>query len=312
MSDLKVIDFMGKRKIAGIFSAILIIVSIISLCVNGLQLGLDFTGGTLLEVEYSQPASLDVIRGQLTKGGYHNFSVVKYGADTDVLIRLQQNLTVDAAEQAKQGDILLSALKQDGAAVELKRMEYVGPQVGDELRDKGGLGILLAFFLIMVYVAFRFEFKFSAGAIVALFHDVIVTVGMFSIFKWDFDLNVLAAVLSIIGYSINDTIVIYDRIRENFYKIRRGTVIETINISITQTLDRTIATSLTVVLVLLALFFFGGEVLHTFSLALLIGCFSGTYSTVYIASAVVVALGAKREDMIGPEKTERGEVDDRP
>lgn len=305
----QVIDFMGKRKIAVALSALLLIASIGSLAVNGLQLGLDFTGGTLVEVEYAQAPNLEEVRQQLNAAGYEKLVVQNFGADTSVLVRLSQGFN------DKVGAEVASALAESGASLELKRAEFVGAQVGEELREQGGLGLLLALGIVMLYVAVRFQFKFSVGAVGALIHDVIIVLGMFSILHWDFDLTVLAALLAVIGYSLNDTIVVSDRIRENFRLIRKASPVEVINISLTQTLSRTVVTSLTTILVLLALYIVGGEMINGFAKALLIGVVVGTYSSIYVASNVLLALGITKEDLIAPipeEGAEGDEVDERP
>lgn len=305
----QVIDFMGKRKIAVALSAFLLIASIGSLAFNGLQLGLDFTGGTLVEVEYAQAPNLEEVRQQLNAAGYEKLVVQNFGADTSVLVRLSQGFN------DKVGAEVASALAESGASLELKRAEFVGAQVGEELREQGGLGLLLALGIVMLYVAVRFQFKFSVGAVGALIHDVIIVLGMFSILHWDFDLTVLAALLAVIGYSLNDTIVVSDRIRENFRLIRKASPVEVINISLTQTLSRTVVTSLTTILVLLALYIVGGEMINGFAKALLIGVVVGTYSSIYVASNVLLALGITKEDLIAPipeEGVEGDEVDERP
>jgi preprotein translocase subunit SecF len=305
----QVIDFMGKRKIAVALSAFLLIASIGSLAFNGLQLGLDFTGGTLVEVEYAQAPNLEEVRQQLIAAGYEKLVVQNFGADTSVLVRLSQGFN------DKVGAEVASALAESGASLELKRAEFVGAQVGEELREQGGLGLLLALGIVMLYVAVRFQFKFSVGAVGALIHDVIIVLGMFSILHWDFDLTVLAALLAVIGYSLNDTIVVSDRIRENFRLIRKASPVEVINISLTQTLSRTVVTSLTTILVLLALYIVGGEMINGFAKALLIGVVVGTYSSIYVASNVLLALGITKEDLIAPipeEGVEGDEVDERP
>jgi len=301
----KILNFMGLRKIATLFSAVLLLVSIGSLAVNGLKLGLDFTGGSLVEVGYEQPADLGQIRGQLEKAGYDDAVVQTFGSPTDILIRLGQD------HDPKLGDKVVAAL-QDGESQEitLRRNEFVGAQVGEELREQGGMGMLLALFMIMVYVTFRFQFKFSVGAVSALAHDVLIVLGFFSLFRIEFDLTVLAAVLAVIGYSLNDTIVVSDRIRENFRKVRKGTPIEIMNISLSQTLGRTLVTSLTTLLVLVALAVFGGEMIHGFALALLVGVLIGTYSSIYVAANVLIMMNLTKEDLMPPEKEE--EVDDRP
>lgn len=305
-SKVRIVNFMGQRKIALIFSAILLAGSIFSLAVNGLQFGLDFTGGLQVEAQFSESADLQKIRGSLTENGFEDAVVVHFGADTEVMVRMQQDLTSGIDEQ------VLSALKQTtDSEVEIKRIEFVGPQVGDELRDQGGIGLLFALAVVMVYVALRFQFKFSVGAVAALAHDVIIVLGFFSIFKLDFDLTVLAAVLAVIGYSLNDTIVVSDRIRENFRRIRKGTPLDVINESLSQTLGRTLVTSLTTLLVLLALFFVGGELIHSFSVALIIGIVVGTYSSIYVAANVLLMMNISKEDLMVPEK-EGVELDELP
>lgn len=301
----KLYNFMGLRKIATVLSAVLLLISIGSLAVNGLKLGLDFTGGSLVEVGYEQPADLNRIRGQLESAGYNDAVVQTFGSPTDILIRLGQD------HDPKLGDKVVAAL-QDGEAQELtlRRNEFVGAQVGEELREQGGMGMLLALFMIMVYVAFRFQFKFSVGAVSALAHDVLIVLGFFSVLQLDFDLTVLAAILAVIGYSLNDTIVVADRIRENFRKVRKGTSMEIMNISLSQTLGRTLVTSLTTMLVLVALAVFGGEMIHGFAIALLVGVVIGTYSSIYVAANVLLMMNICKEDLMPPEKEE--EVDERP
>ncbi|UZE97704.1 protein translocase subunit SecF [Alkalimarinus alittae] len=294
----KQIDFMGKRKIAAAISIIFVVISLGSLAFKGLVFGLDFTGGTLVEVEYKTAPNLNEVREQLTSAGYEKLTVQNFGADTAVLVRLAQGFSDTVGEE------VIAVLKADGVDVQLKRAEFVGAQVGEELREQGGLGLLFALGVVMVYVAMRFQLKFSLGAVVALAHDVIITLGLFSLLSWDFDLTVLAALLAVIGYSLNDTIVVADRVRENFRKMRKGTSEEIINVSLNQTLSRTIVTSLTTVLVLIALYLFGGEMINGFSKALLIGVLVGTYSSIYVAGNVLLALGVSREDLIAPVKEE--------
>ncbi len=296
MSDQeKVINFMGSRKLAATASVVLLVIALASLTVNGLQFGLDFTGGTQIEVGYETPVALEDIKQQLAKAGFEKAVVVHFGSETDVLVRLQR--TADA----KLGDEVLAALKREaGGNIELRRVEFVGPQVGEELRDDGGLGMLFALAVVMLYVAMRFQYKFSVGAVAALAHDVILVLGFFSILGLDFDLTVLAAILAVIGYSLNDTIVVSDRIRENFRKIRGASSIEVINISLTQTLGRTLITSLTTLLVLAALFVFGGEIINGFASALLVGVVVGTYSSIYVAANVLLALDIDKEDLMVP------------
>ena len=301
---MKTIDFMGQRRRAAAFSALLILAAIVSLALRQLNWGLDFTGGTLVELHYPQSADLTAIRDTLAGSGYEGVVVVSFGTDRDVLVRLPQGYA-DA-----QGAAMLATLREaHGGGVELRRIEFVGPQVGDELREQGGLAMLLALGLVMLYIAFRFQFKFAAGAVVALIHDVLVTLGFFSIIGLEFDLTVLAALLAVIGYSLNDTIVVSDRIRENFRKLRRADPVQVINISLSETLGRTLVTSLTTVFVLLALALFGGEMIFGFAMALLVGVAIGTYSSIYVASNVLLALGVSKDDLIIPVK-EGAEPDD--
>jgi len=297
------IDFMGKRKIAAAISATLVLLSVITLSVNQLEWGLDFTGGTLVEVFYDAPADPESIRGSLVQAGFDGFVVQYFGSEQDILVRIPPQKGVHEIENARLGDKIISVLNDayDGE-VSLRRAEYVGPAVGDELRDQGGLGMLMALGMVMLYVAFRFQLKFSIGAVTALFHDVMITLGLFSIIGWDFDLTVLAALLAVIGYSLNDTIVVSDRIRENFRKVRKSKPIDIINLSLNQTLGRTIVTSLTTLLVLFALFFLGGELIHGFAIGLIIGVIIGTYSSIYIAANVLLMMNISKEDLAIPLK----------
>jgi len=304
MTESKVYNFMGIRKYAVIFSAILLTVSAWSLYTQGLVLGLDFSGGTQVEVGYDSPADVSALRQKLENAGFKNPVVVQFGPETDVLIRLQGEPDRDLAEQ------MVEVLKTDGQEIDLRRVDFVGPQIGEELREDGGLGMLAALAVVMLYVAVRFQLKFSVGAVLALAHDVIITLGIFSLARFEFDLTVLAAILAVVGYSLNDTIVVSDRIRENFRKIRKASSIEVINESLSQTLWRTINTSATTMLVLLALFFIGGELIHNFAIALMIGVAIGTYSSIYVAATVMLALNVDREDLL---ETVEGElVDDLP
>ncbi len=294
---MKVVNFMGQRKLAFAFSVVLILGAIASLATRQLNWGLDFTGGTLVEVHYSETADLNAIRGTLEEGGFAGAVVVSFGTDQDVLIRLPQGYSDE------QGAELLQRLQDSFAGtVELRRIEFVGPQVGDELREQGGLAMLLALGLVMLYIAFRFQFKFALGAVIALVHDVMITLGFFSVMGMEFDLTVLAALLAVIGYSLNDTIVVSDRIRENFRKVRRSDPVEIINISLTETLGRTLVTSLTTLLVLLALALFGGEMINGFAIALIVGVIVGTYSSIYVAANALLALGVSKEDLMIPVK----------
>lgn len=294
----KMINFTGMRKPAMVLSLVLMIASIGSLIFNGLNLGVDFTGGTVIEVGYKEAADVDEIRETLTAAKF-DASVQHFGTAKDVLIRIAPQ---EGEEKAKVGDKVFSILKSTHADVELRRVEFVGPQIGDELRDDGGTAMLLALAGILIYVTLRFEFRFSVGAIIALVHDVVITVGIFSITRIEFDLTILAAVLAIIGYSLNDTIVVFDRVRENFLRIRKASPEESVNISINQTLSRTIVTSLTTLLVLASLYFFGGEIIHGFSLAMIIGVIVGTYSSIYVASSSLLLMGVTREALLPPEK----------
>lgn len=300
----RVINFMGVRHLAFALTVLLTIASLASLAVKGLNFGLDFTGGTLIELSYEQPVALDQVRSQLASSGYGDAVVQSFGATTDVLVRMP-------GDDPMLGERIADALRdgENAGVVTVKRVEFVGPAVGEELRDQGGLGMLLALGGILVYVAFRFQWKFGLGAVLSLFHDVILVLGVFSFFQISFDLTVLAAVLAVIGYSLNDTIVIFDRIRENFRMLRKAELMENINISTTQTLLRTLATSVSTLLAVGALMFFGGENLWGFSLALLIGVGAGTYSSVYVAGMLLVWLNLTRDDLIPPVVEE---VEERP
>ncbi|MCK4865885.1 MAG: protein translocase subunit SecF [Gammaproteobacteria bacterium] len=292
-------DFMGKRKIALAFSAILIIAAIFSLVVKGLNFGLDFTGGTLIEVAYPESADLTKIRHRLKSDGFEDAIVQNFGSSKDVLVRLAPR---ENTSSQSLGDKILTALKEDDADVIMRRQEFVGPQVGDELRDDGGLAMLIALGFILVYVMARFEYRFALGSIAALIHDVVITMGIFSFFQFDFDLTVLAAVLAVIGYSLNDTIVVFDRIRENFRLMRKQEPRAIINASLNQTLSRTMMTSVTTLIVVLAMFFLGGELIHAFSIALTIGILVGTYSSIYVASSLVITLNITADSMMAVKK----------
>jgi len=295
------VNFMNYRKGAMIFSIILMLASVFSLATNKLSLGLDFTGGTLIEVGFENSADLTKIRSVLDSNGYDDAVVQLYGSSRDVVIRLAER---EGLKVEMLGNEVMSALeKGTGQKMVMRRIEFVGGSVGDDLAEQGGLAMLTALICILVYVAFRFEWRFAIGSVFALFHDVLLTLGLFSVLKLEFDLTVLAAILAVIGYSLNDTIVVSDRIRENFRKVREGGPAEIINISLTQTLSRTFITSITTLLVLAALFFRGGELIHGFATALLFGVFVGTYSSVYVASSVALAFGISKEDLI-PEVIE--------
>ena len=298
------IPFMSYRKIASIFSIILFVVSVLSLSFKGLSLGLDFSGGTLVEVKYEEAVELEDIRTILNENGFDDIQVVNFGTVQDVLIKV-----ADQDGNSSIGETVFNILQNSNLEGELKRIEFVGPQVGSELRDQGGLGMLVALFMILLYVAFRFQYKFALGAVTALAHDVVIILGLFSLFAWDFDLTVLAALLAVIGYSLNDTIVVSDRIRENFRIERDTSAEETVNLSINQTLGRTIITSFTTLLVLFALFIFGGELIRGFSLALIIGVLIGTYSSIYVVANILMSLSITQDDLAVPEP-EGAEFDD--
>jgi len=300
---LPTIDFVNKRKYAMIFSAFLLIVSIISLGLQGLKLGIDFTGGTLIEVGYQQTADLEDIRTKLASANYSGTNVQYFGSDTEVLIQLEPHIS-----SAKLSSSIIQML---GDGIDVRRVEFVGPKVGEELTNDGGLALLYALIGILIYVAFRFEYRFALGSITALIHDVIITLGVFSILQIEFNLTVLAAILAVIGYSLNDTIVVFDRIRENFLSTRHIEPVPIVNDALNQTLTRTLMTSLTTLLVLLALFYLGGEVIHSFAGALIIGVVIGTYSSIFVASSMILALGISKEDMLPSEK-EKKEIDARP
>lgn len=313
MSEQKVYDFMGKRRIAAAMSLILIVVSLVSLGVRGLNFGLDFTGGTLVELHYSEAPRLEDVRQALATAGYQNATVVNFGSDTELLVRLKtDNENKPESEIASIGEHVVEVLRQASEAqIKLERSEVLGSQVGEELANDGGLGMLTALAVVFIYIALRFQFKFSVSAVAALIHDVIITLGFFSVLQLEFDLTVLAAVLAVVGYSINDTIVVADRIRENFRMMRIDSSVEIINASLTQTLGRTLMTSGTTLLVVLALFFVGGELIHNFSVALLVGIAVGTYSSIYVAAAILLAMNISKEDLMPPVK-EGAEMDEMP
>ncbi|MCF8006216.1 MAG: protein translocase subunit SecF [Methylovulum sp.] len=293
---LTTINFIGNRNIALIFSSILSVASLVSLGVNGLQMGIDFTGGTLIEVGYQQPADITVLRSTLDGAGFADATVQNFGTAKDVLIRLKLQEGVSSVDLSSK--VLEAINKTTAEPASLRRVEFVGPQIGDDLAQDGFLALLYSTIGILIYVAWRFEWKFSLGAVIATFHDVIVTLGVFSLLGMEFDLTVLAAVLALIGYSLNDTIVVYDRIRESFLTMRNKSTEEMMNISVNVTLSRTIMTSLTVILVLASLFFLGGEVIHGFAVVLLFGVFFGTYSSIFIASPVALMFGVCPADLV--------------
>ncbi|RRV08277.1 protein translocase subunit SecF [Pseudomonas sp. v388] len=299
---LRTINFMGVRNVAFAITMLLTVLALFSWSYKGLNFGLDFTGGTLIELTYERPADLGKVRQELTAAGYTEAVVQSFGATTDLLVRMP-------GEDPQLGSQVAEALRKSGAdnPATIKRVEFVGPQVGEELRDQGGIGMLLALGGVLIYLAFRFQWKFAVGAIVSLIHDVVVTMGILSFFQITFDLTVLAAVLAIIGYSLNDTIVVFDRVRENFRLLRKASLIENINISTTQTLLRTIATSVSTLLAIIALWVFGGDSLEGFSIALFIGVLAGTYSSIYIANVVLIWLNLTTEDLIPPVTAEKAD-----
>jgi len=301
---LPTIDFINKRKYAMIFSAFLLVVSVISLGLQGLKLGIDFTGGTLIEVGYKQTADLEDVRTKLASANYSGTNVQYFGSDTEVLIQLEP-------QEISSARLSSSIIQMLGEGIDVRRVEFVGPKVGEELTNDGGLALLYALIGILIYVAFRFEYRFALGSISALIHDVLITLGVFSVLQIEFDLTVLAAILAVIGYSLNDTIVVFDRIRENFLSTRHIEPMPIVNDALNQTLARTLMTSLTTLLVLFALFYLGGEVIHSFAGALIIGVVIGTYSSIFVASSMILALGISKEDMLPSEK-EKKEIDTRP
>lgn len=300
---MNTVNFMRFRHISTAISLTLLLVSVVAIGMRGLNFGLDFTGGTLLEVEYETPVALSEVKSVLDTAGYRDVVVQNFGSETDVLVRMSESFRDDLGNEV----LGLLQTNVDDNSLTLLRSEFVGASVGEELRDQGGIAMLVALFVVMAYVAFRFQWKFSVGAVMALFHDVLIIIGMFALFQWEFDLNVLAALLAVIGYSLNDTIVVSDRIRENFRMMRIGSSVEIINESLTQTLGRTLMTSLTTILVLLALLFLGGDIIHNFALALTIGVGVGTYSSIYIAANLLLAFNISREDLLPPELEEEGD-----
>jgi len=292
------IDFMGRRRPAAMLTGVLLVAAVAVLLLRGLELGLDFTGGTLVEVGYPAVVEVSEVRATLAEGGFEDAVVQTFGNAREILIRLSP----EAGDSDAVSNRVLELLRDEVSGVELRRVEFVGPQVGEELAEQGGLALLYALGGILIYVAFRFEYRFAVGAVAALVHDVLITVGIFSALGLTFDLTVLAALLAVIGYSLNDTIVVFDRIRENFVRVRKGTSVEVANISINQTLSRTLITGATTLLVLIALYVLGGELIAAFALTLIIGVLVGTYSSIFVASAVALALGVSKEDLIPPKK----------
>jgi preprotein translocase subunit SecF len=296
------IDFMGKRRFAMILSAVLLAVSLGALLTKGLNFGIDFTGGTLIEVGYPEAVELEGIRSALADGGFGSPQVQHFGSSREVLVRIAPQADTNSVELSENA---MEVLRQQNAAMEMRRVEFVGPQVGEELTEQGALAMIYALVGILIYIMVRFQWRFAPGAVAALIHDVLIIIGFFSLFQIDFDLTVLAALLAVIGYSLNDTIVVFDRIRENFRRMRKGTPVEIVNSSINQTFSRTLMTSITTLLVLISLFVFGGEVIHTFSLALILGIVVGTYSSIYVASTVTLALGVSKADLMPPPVEEK-------
>ena len=305
LKDKLSIDFMGKRNIALILSSVLLVLAVGSLLTRGLNFGIDFTGGTLIEVGYQGPADLGEIRKILEDKGYPQAQAQHFGTSRDVLIRIPPS---EEKTSAKLSDDILAALSTSSDNVQMRRVEFVGPQVGEELTEQGGLAIIYALIGILIYIMLRFHARFAPGAVAALVHDVLIVIGVFSILQVEFDLTVLAALLAVIGYSLNDTIVVFDRIRETFRKMRKGTPVQIVNTSINQTLARTLMTSLTTLLVLVMLYIFGGEAINSFSLALILGVIVGTYSSIYIASTTALALGISKQDLMPASK--EGETKD--
>lgn len=290
------IRFMARRKAAMVFSTILLLVSLGSLAVRGLEFGIDFTGGTLIEVGYPRAAELPRIRSALNEAGFRGAVVQHFGTSQDVLVRIAPRDDIGKAELSTK--VLRALNLASDAELDLRRVEFVGPQVGDQLTEQGGLAMLIALAGILIYVSFRFQWKYALSSVGALFHDVVITIGFFSVLGLEFDLTVLAAVLAVIGYSLNDTIVVFDRVRENFPKMRKGSPVDIVDASLNQMLSRTLMTSLTTLLVLIALFIFGGELIHGFATALIFGVVIGTYSSIYVASSAALSLGVSKADYL--------------
>jgi len=300
MENQKEYNFMGHRKLAMSVSLFFIIASIVGLFVKGLNFGIDFTGGTIVELSYDKPAEVDTIRTSLQDSGFERAVVQNFGSAEDVLIRIAPKEGVNSAQISNQ---VMEALRENHSEnFELRRVEFVGPQVGDELTEDGALAVIYALIGVLIYVALRFEFRFSIGSVAALIHDVVITLGVFAWTQAQFDLTVLAALLAVIGYSLNDTIVVFDRVRENFRTVRDGTPEDVTNLAVNQMLSRTLMTSLTTLLVLIALFVLGGEIIHNFALALIVGVVVGTYSSTFVASSIALALGVSKEDLMQPVK----------
>lgn len=299
IENVKQINFMAHRRRAMFLSLVLVVASLVGLYVKGLNFGIDFTGGTIVEVSYDSPADIDEIRENLRTSGFEDAIVQNFGSAEEVLIRLAPQEGLNTATISNQ---IMDILRAEDEGMEMRRVEFVGPQVGEELTEDGALSVVYALFGVLIYVALRFEFRFSIGSIAALIHDVVITLGVFAWLQIQFDLTVLAALLAVIGYSLNDTIVVFDRVRENFRIMREGTPEEVTNVSINQMLSRTIMTSLTTLVVLVALFVIGGEIIQYFALALIIGVVIGTYSSIYVAGSIALALGVSKEDLMKPVK----------
>lgn len=294
------INFVGVRKFALVISALLLLTAVFSIVTKGLNFGIDFTGGTMIEIGYPQSADLNAIRDSLSDNGYEDAMVQNFGSTTDVLIRLP---VIEGQNMAALSNDVVALLQQNSeSALDVRRVEFVGPQVGEELAEDGGLAMIYALFGILIYVAFRFEYRFAISSVIALIHDVVITVGFFALFQIQFDLTILAAILAVIGYSLNDTIVVFDRIRETFLRLRNATPPEVVNVAVNGTLGRTIMTSMTTLLVVMSLFIFGGDVIHGFAMALLVGIVIGTYSSIYIAGSSVLIMGVSKTDLMPPEK----------
>lgn len=309
--EVRVINFMRFRKVASVISLALVLVSIGSLVFQGIKYGLDFTGGTQIEVTYEETADLDAVRAVLAEEGFQNYEVSYFGSEQDVLIRIQDTggADVDPQVAAQTGDRVVALLQETSdARIELQRSEYVGSVVGDELKEQGALGVLVSLGMMMIYISLRFQYKFAMSTVAALTEDVLITLGVFSLFQIDFDLTVLAAVLAVVGYGLNDTIVLCDRIRENFRIMRKTDAEDIINLSISQTIGRTAITSFTTLLVVFALFFLGGDTVHGFALALIVGVVFSTWSTTFVATNALLSLKISKEDLMPPVK-EQEELD---